>query len=463
MKTIIFFLILIFISSSLSQISDYTSPPGFSNNDKTPITNYRLPSWGYSILNLSMSSNFINYNHSGISKDYFRRSFYIDTKPTYMKYFESEQIVWRLMANMNPVYRFLKTKVTDESSSSTTTDNVFSSRIPISFNMKKYFSKNLYHNLMTDIQGTFYQSKRLLSDSDYENDVSSTTISRKLIIHSGYGIGYGRIRNVNPILRALRFKERLTKIIPEIELTEHQIEQIAELFTQRNGYYMVYDRPRSSFWDQLCMILGDLTRELSPADILYLEDVWIENIGDRYEGKTISLNTSYTHSYDDQGGNLEIFNIASVNFLASYYKNVTLNDQLIVSGSLSFNDILNKQPELKYYSQMHLSLGYLRNITERLIWENTLMGDLTILGDQESFQINSYNSIKKLHFFSTLTYYLEDRLSLSLSGRYNHYYSGSTRYFQLNNRIPDYFHYDKKRTEWNIFLGFTYHLKKDII
>jgi len=110
--------------------------------------------------------------------------------------------------------------------------------------------------------------------------------------HFGIGpsVGWGRARDVTPLIRAQRLSERLIAL-DRPPLTSDQVQQIARVLATEQGYRTVFDRPERSFWRDVLEPMLDQENPLSPYEIFYLRDVLAEDIGPRREG--VELRGSY--------------------------------------------------------------------------------------------------------------------------------------------------------------------------
>ncbi|MEZ4387957.1 MAG: hypothetical protein R3D98_10375 [Candidatus Krumholzibacteriia bacterium] len=96
------------------------------------------------------------------------------------------------------------------------------------------------------------------------------------------GGGWGRLRDVEPLLRAQRLAERLVAL-GRVRPGRAQVLAAAEVLATRGGYGAIYDRPDRRFWQEVFAALtGGETLDL--AEVLYLEDALAENLGDRRQG-----------------------------------------------------------------------------------------------------------------------------------------------------------------------------------
>ncbi|MDX1637139.1 MAG: hypothetical protein R3281_04155 [Balneolaceae bacterium] len=71
-----------------------------------------------------------------------------------------------------------------------------------------------------------------------------TMIYREIAVSPQIGIGYGRVRNVTPVIRAVRLDERLSVIEPGTRLNRENLLNAAEHFIKYPGYLARYDWPK---------------------------------------------------------------------------------------------------------------------------------------------------------------------------------------------------------------------------
>jgi len=241
------------------------------------------------------------------------------------------------------------------------------------------------------------------SRSDHEEDREETIIENTGSHHASVGLGFGRIRDVTPLIRASRLSERLVAL-GRPRLTERQIQKVAQVLAQEYGYRIVFDRPDRRFWSDVLdpMIPGE---PLTVAEIFYLTDVLQENLGTRNQGYELAVQGTYRRL----GGGDEAENEPSARCYASGSKNLSLDWQVYGSFSTEWrwrNGIEGAENDSQY---SHLGLGVLWSIADRILMDGTIMGK-RLHTDYEEVDVSFTDYDVRAEI--TLDVFIEDRLSL---------------------------------------------------
>jgi hypothetical protein len=254
------------------------------------------------------------------------------------------------------------------------------------------------------------------------------------------GAGYGRIRDVVPLLRAERLAERLVALGHE-RPGGSQVRQAARVLASEYGYRAVFDRHDRRFWsDVLQPLLGE-EAALSPYEIMYLAEVLSERLGERRQGWQLRADFQYQDGRNVGFQNEINTRRRSVDLSAGWYHNLSLSQQIFIDGGWRY-DFNDRNEEHLETGAIHAELGHLWNLADRHLLENTLTYD----GDA---YITEGGREKAALYELTLTTYLEDRLSLNTGGNLGYAWrrseaSGDESIFWT----------------WNFSVGLTYHLDR---
>ena len=254
---------------------------GFKINDHELVKNFQLPAWGYSIFDIDLSGS--GYYHRS-DTDYKRvhESYGMSLSPGYLRNFESEKIKYTLNSNFSSELRYLGYENEEQETDDILRDYLYNTRVEGDFDY--YVKKDLFLNISVDSR--FIYRERNCSQ-DYQD-----FIDRRIFSTSFWGIGFGRIRDVSPVFRALRLRERVEALNKGMTLTEKQITALADKFALYTQYANLYDRYEKYFWKEISPVLGSNFDALSLSENLYLTEVMKEYIR-RYQGNEILLGIKF--------------------------------------------------------------------------------------------------------------------------------------------------------------------------
>ncbi|MAO63964.1 MAG: hypothetical protein CL666_03100 [Balneola sp.] len=294
----------------------------------------------------------------------------------------------------------------------------------IQFDSKFYMNDDLFvlAGFMGDISfsGSTFEAEYTFNP---QNDREAQERNRYLRADPELGIGFGRVRNIGPQIRAIRLNERYSAITNS-NLTSDEIIASAEQFTKASSYPKTKDRSRKYFWSDMNQELSGKLDEISAYDIFYLDDVFSENIGQRLEGFDVLLSGKFAY-YNRLNRDEETTNISD-NVMRDllirkrvdaysqirWYKNLDLNHQL---GFVSQHRIafpLEKDEELEMDIDMIAQFSWLWTITDRYLLETSFNNHYEKpvfkerIFNERQYQFQSYVR-------SALTYFIENRLSLT--------------------------------------------------
>jgi hypothetical protein len=247
----------------------------------------------------------------------------------------------------------------------------------------------------------FFVATRLLVASSYTDYEGWDSFYYVPGINGGYGHvaeaggGWGRVRDVRPLLRAQRLAERLTAL-GRPRPRRAQVLAAAEIIARRGGYGAIYDRPDRRFWQD---VLGALTGEgeLELAEILFLEDVLAEDLGDdRAQGFEVRAGGAWTQDGTGDEGRATLGAWARV----TASRNLSLDHQLSGSVEARLDD-----PEDGTARYLEAGLRHQWVVADRLVLLSSLSYRSYRLTDDH---IRSTN--RRAEIGTVLRFRLEDRL-----------------------------------------------------
>lgn len=205
---------------------------GFSDPDNIQsLLDYRLPEWGYTnfFLDFSMDGNLTNRKSDAEQNSAGEHQYSSQVIGNYTHYRESEARVSEY--SLSP---FIDYSLFDQNSFNNNESDNSDFQILLSWNFNEKFYRNDSDLFFT---GSFYGAFRQSKTKDEENfqeeiSIDDTRLSRTIDPYLSVGIGYGRLRNVNPMIRSLRMNERLNALNTGQILTQTDMTRSAEQFTR---------------------------------------------------------------------------------------------------------------------------------------------------------------------------------------------------------------------------------------
>lgn len=391
---------------------------GFSDPDNIqPLLDYRLPEWGYNELFLDLNIDGVfttDYGDDNTSSD---NDFSSQFAPAYNWFRESESRVSAL--NVTPHFRYSKSD--NENSMNSQSD------IALSFNSdERFYRENSDVFFSGNLSGDFHQQNT--ENENSSNLIDLSRLQRRFSTSFSIGIGYGRLRNVNPMIRSLRLNERFNSLDSGQSLGNEDILNAAEHFTRERGYQQAYDRPLKYFWDDLDQLISPDLSGLDPFDLLYLTDTSSEVIGRRMEGWEISgaAGIRYTVQYNREENNNSGETSSSLSenpyfsptISGAWFKNLSLEHQVGLQAGFNYLIPLNRSTDYRSYS-FSITGNWLYNLTDRIL-TNTSVNFRTT--DPRA----DLPSLSDIAIRSEINYFIENRLALFSSVRYGYRYQAES-------------------------------------
>ena len=391
---------------------------------------YRLGNWDYFNLDadFGLNGNIINTNERS-------NHFDIDLGFNGEYYSESDNTVFDLSYSENHSFEH-------EYREDTYQENDFRIGSTAVFDLKHYLAGNLFADFDSETYSSYSNVWRDKDDSHSElREVSSVTCTAFM------GIGWGRVRDISPIIRALRINERMSYLKPEYSLTDQEIKDVSGVVAR--NYSNVFTRSSLPYWEDIAAGTNGKLDGLSVYEYEYVKEALLEDISQRYQGYDISLGAriyrrfykSYYEELNSSTYEYDRFNVApEVNF--RFYNNFSTSLMAGFTQSISyhFDDIIsNYDQELL---QAETNLIFIYNLTDRLMLTDNVefiyYKHYKNYGDDDAFNRFSNSTV--------FEYRLIDRLSLIAS------------FQMLNNNSNDW---DTFSTSANV--GFEYSFFRNIV
>ena len=219
------------------------------------------------------------------------------------------------------------------------------------------------------------------------------------------GIGWGRMRDVTPLIRAERIAARLVAL-GRPRPTPPQILAMAEGLARESGYRIVFDRPERRLWDDvLAPVLG--AEPLSVAEVFYIADMLREDLGVRRQGIRVEAGPTWYQSGLGGGSTY------TPGLFAELAMSRNLSLPLQISAELGWRWLHwnrgDAQDSDERDLQAYANLGLLWNVADRMRLDAVIAGEHAVL-EPDAWSGESTSSSVSLDL--DLRIYLEDRLAL---------------------------------------------------
>ncbi len=483
MKFVYTLLFLLISSSAIAQESI-----GFTDStDFEYLIDYRLPDWGYGLFSLNSFST--GFNGSKSDRDLTRNNFLdlpeqnkIERKnfnagfnimPQYELFRENEERTYLIQTNVIVGSSFGKNEqgeLQDQNGVIVTSDQ-FSNNRQFRFDHDFTSTGSFYlnDNVFFNPSLTYRMSYRTSFSEAQNDDITTNEVqqfSRNLRIVPGIGIGFGRIRNITPILRSLRLNERY-KALGNAPLNSQEITNASEQFTRYNAYPRNWDRPLKYFWEDMNSGLNGKLDELSSFDAFFLNDIFNENLGSRFEGYSISISINYDlrsnlNRNDNQVSDILVRNsdidrdvIAGVSGI--WYKNLNLNHQLSVRSNWNLRLPVSKENPERWRLDSFNEFSWLWILADRFLLENSIFSSYRSLDRKNLDTFQFYDIDTSLR--SDLTFFVENKFSVSGGIYLRQNYRFSKSQIQTGST---YQRYDSSSWNWGVTVSLRYYFNRNL-
>jgi hypothetical protein len=271
--------ILLSSNAPVAGTAPVTEAPTIGFADRTDLgalLGYRLPDWGWRTWEAD------GHFHGGGSREaepwagQYHRLIYDSALATTLNWHrESEARTWSLAAVLDGGWH----KDRYSWSNGLIRQNELSGSYDVQIGLDRYLTdRPWFVGIMAGAGGT------------YLDRLGSSNEARLIRTHENRAqldLGWGRLRDVTPLVRAQRLAERLVTLgRPRPEAA--QVQAAARILAQFGGYQLAYERPEHRFWEKvLAPLIGE--EPLSVAEIYYLRDVFVEDLGIRRQGLRAAL------------------------------------------------------------------------------------------------------------------------------------------------------------------------------
>ncbi|RLD17001.1 hypothetical protein DRI50_00455 [candidate division KSB1 bacterium] len=334
------------------------------------IYHYKLPTWHYFVLYTDLTGSMRGNNYArGERKTDLDQHTLIFT-PFYKYVWQSEQKTALLRLSARNLYNYQKDKLEERQSTRTQKYTKKESYFRMAGNLNRYIADAWFLNFQGD--GKFnYQENTYDYRKEMNGDVlrdKRSSITREFYFNANLGFGYGRIRDVTPVFRALAFNRRLEAVTGR---KFDNLQDLAVAFTRQAAYWSLYERSAKYFYYSLPEAIGTTLKNLQAWQLMYLNDSFSELIGTRREGSETrgGLSLNYHKESDSFGTKPYASGVTQLGLYLqhAYYHNFSPYYQLGANVSMSLNKVVDTSPVYDYSGNMTMTLSNLLNLTDRLL------------------------------------------------------------------------------------------------
>lgn len=418
---------------------------GFSDPDNIqPLLDYRLPEWGYTNFYLDFSLD------GNTDRTYLKQAEHISTEnefaiqlsPVYYRLYSSEshKSSYSFQSEMD----YFSNKSNDFGNNKESATNY---NLELGFHLdEKFFLKDSDLFLTGQGNASFDQVKTEEGVNPNNNFLDRWEFVRNFETFLAIGVGYGRLRTVNPVIRSLRLGERLNTLNSGRYMSNEDYISAAEQFSKFNGYQDVYDRPQKYFWEDMDEMISPNLSDLNPFDLLYLTDTTLETIGSRREGWEIQALVAFDYSAryaEDEslgnGSDMHTETYLRPSLSGSWSKNFSLKHQIGLSANIQ--SFIHLESENSAINLITLSSSWLYTVTDRILSTTSIffLGRMSDSWDGGSLFSNT-----------EVDYFIENRFSLFANAGLVHY-----------PKILDPYH-EQRSIRFTFSAGLRYYFKREL-
>ena len=451
MKKLILFVFLFSLASA-----DYLKAQsyGLDNTDPIVFTKFRVPDTDLKSLWLNSGLNFYSNKQAYYLSSNYNSDFNYYLMPRFYLLQESDERLMNFNASLAGEYSHTYSESFSQGDlyTSTNSQNTYNESLLLDFTLNNYLKAgDIFYSIGSTINVSMMDSKR---EQGYGVTTSSYYGSKLQNYIISLGAGIGKLRNVTPVVSAVRFQERLKQLnLLNTNLSESTIENLAQQFYRQDYYNLVHDRPDKFFWQSIEKTLADDGISLSGLN-MYADSYLKETVNEvrfiRQEGMIAGVEAQFNYGnyYNSSAPN----KIVSEEFYAMgsayifYSHQMDLNSQINFSISTSGGPNVINNPVIRQQYSLQASARYSYELTDRLV---------TTISD--SYELNFWNAANQQRGWQNqvninATYFIEDYLSVN--GSYNWSYLDS-RYFST----PNY----NTGNQHNFNIGFAYYFERGLL
>ncbi|PAU94412.1 hypothetical protein CK503_06320 [Aliifodinibius salipaludis] len=448
---------------------------GFSDSENIePLLDYRLPDWGYSNFYFDIDAANSGSDSKNFGNESFNNQVNTAFNPRYDLFRESEARILHLNTSLDLSYRdqLFKSRNDFSDTENKETLNRFGTEANIVGNIREYINSEVF----IFGEGAFRFDYSSTKDETKDNEILTDKrliYDRNFRVTPKFGVGIGRVRNVNPVIRAIRLKERAGALNSSLFFSEQDILSAADHMTRYQGYQQRYDRPSKHFWGDMDQQTNVDLSTLDTFDMLYLTDVLNEALGTRLEGWELMGGAEFNYSNDLERTEESMSPIDPVNrdvyiskeiagFInGRWYHNSSLNQQWGLVGDVTLSYPLgdrNTVVATQRYFSAGIEANWLWNVTDRFLFRSAIRNvygrakiEETTSVVQEPLEISEWYN--RVLMNSSLSYFLENSLALNVNVNSQLSHQGDD---QTGNQL------NRRRLSWSASVGVRYYFNRNL-
>ncbi|MBI3111257.1 MAG: hypothetical protein HYZ01_06765 [Ignavibacteriales bacterium] len=428
---------------------------GLGNADPSVFSRFRIPDTDLRSIWIASNLSYNSDKFSSLSSGWGNKNsfFFTNLRPSYYLIQETDDRFFHLNSSVGVLYR----RSTQEDEGPGLPANYYSKLNTFETDLQLFGVYRNYtgpgetfYSLESDITVQFVESRRDQPVSSIENQYMG---QKQQSYRVTVGIGSGKMRNVTPVVSALRFQERLKQLnLISGDLGERTIEALAQQFYRQGYYGQVHVRPDKFFWQEVGRTLsaeGVSLDGINQYGNSYLRETPGELRFERNEGAVgvIGLQFMYDNTYDSNSFPriFERFFLLA-NLSLGYSHELTLNSQVALNFSVSAGPNLTKNSAVRQLYAADARLGYAYELTDRLVvmFDNRFTLSFSNANRQGRDLTNTFSA--------AISYFVEDQLSLTGS---------STWRFTDVKYASTFIH--EERINNNVQVGLSYYIWRGFI
>lgn len=441
------------------------------------IYDYRIPEWGYQRLYVSFSATTYGYDRDYENEIQKSQRYSTQINPYYYKYKTSEKTTYSLRSILTSNYGYDKFKLDNESDVQKNEGYDVTIQYDLNGDLNKYLSNSLFLNLDAGTNYRYYESydERTNEQDSIINKIKRSTIRRQYETNFSLGFGFGKVRNVNPVFKAIRFSERLKDLNKTPGLDAENAKKLASLYARQSSFSNTYDRSLKYFYEALPTNITDQISDLKPWEMMYLHEVSDEIIGDRYEGFMIDGGLSINHNRRIEDNNSINRNYNSELTLLGlyieqrYYHNLTPGYQIGTNVYAAYSKALNENTETDFLGKGFIRLLNLWNLTDRMLlnfhigYETSFASNehVSVLSGGSEYISKDWERFDRFLAQVSLDYFLENNLSIysTVSNDVSYDWPADTQNMVNSTSISN----NNSEKYWRVRLGIRYYFIRGLL
>lgn len=361
--------------------------------DLDALLGYRLPDWGWRTWTFAGTLHGAGSARDRVGvADAHQLSYMTNLLTATTWYRESEPRTWEVSADLRGDWNRTR-------GGSDLWTRALHGRYEVSARLEQYLVDDRWFVGLDGWAAGSYEDRR----NERPGDAPDHVLIRRGHDHTaGIRAGWGRIRDVTPLVRAQRLAERLVAL-GRPRPAAAQIQAAARVLAQENGYQRVYARPDRRLWDR---ILAPLTggEPLSVAEVFYLREVMVEDLGMRRQGSQVAG----VIDWRQDGLTENVVTRPGLGLQAETWRNLSLTLQLSATARATWSWVNQPDPDFDTRTfEVQASSGLRWNVIDRIRVGGSLWGVIR----EYDREWSSGNEISRsLHAAIEARFYVEDRM-----------------------------------------------------